>query len=84
MEVKTPPSADEGKPQRRYSRWVKCLSVLISIALTLLALEAGARLVLAVRGVDIRSYQPSFIYAQGAGTQSDRSSYTSQIGRAHV
>ena len=64
------------RPQRRYSLAVKCLSVLISIALTLLALEAGTRLVFALRGVDIRTYQPSFVNGEGAAAQSDGSRYT--------
>jgi lysophospholipase L1-like esterase len=61
LEVETSPSAPEGKPRRHYSFKVKCLSVLISIAVTLLVLESGTRLVFALRGIDIRVYQPSFI-----------------------
>lgn len=77
MDSNTARTAAAEKPRRHYSLPLKCLAVVVSIALTLLVLEAGARAIFALRGMDIRSYQPSFISAQGGSSQFDRSRFTS-------
>jgi hypothetical protein len=70
-------SERQGKSQRHYSFFVKCMAVAVSTVLTLLVLEVGVRVAFALRGIDIRSYQPSFIYAPGDSTRFDRSRFTS-------
>ena len=77
MDANAPRAAEAAKIQRHYSLGVKCLAVVVSIVLTLLVLEAGARAIFALRGKDIRYYQPSFIHSQGSSTQLDRSRFTS-------
>jgi len=73
----TPLSVSQSKPRRHYSFFVKFVAVVTSVVLTLLVLEVGTRVVFAMRGLDIRSYQPSFTYAPGASTRFDRSRFTS-------
>jgi hypothetical protein len=72
-----PLSGRQGKPQRHYPFFVKCMAAVVSVLLTLLVLEVGVRVTFALRGIDIRSYQPSFIYAQGDSTRFDRSRFIS-------
>ena len=70
-------SGSQDKLRHHYSFFVKFIAVLVSTVLTLLVLEVGARVAFALRGMDIRSYQPSFVYVQGGSTQFDRSRFTS-------
>lgn len=77
MADNTPLSVSQSKPRRHYSFFVKFVAVVTSVVLTLLVLEVGTRVVFAMRGLDIRSYQPSFTYAPGASTRFDRSRFTS-------
>jgi hypothetical protein len=71
-----PPLADR-QPNGRHSRFVKFMAVVVSVVLTLLVLEIGMRVVFALQGRDIRSYQPSFIYAAGDSTRFDHNRFIS-------
>ena len=70
-------SASNGGKRRHYSLRMKTTVILASLLLMLLVLEVGLRATFAVRGTDIRNYQPSFLSAQSASTQFDRSRFTS-------
>jgi len=62
---------------RHYSSLIKCLAVVVSLMATLLVLEACLRVAFALRGADIRRYQPSFVHARGGSTRFDRNRFTS-------
>lgn len=51
--------------------------VLVSVVVTLLMCEAGVRVYFAARHIDIRQYQPSFIYAYTNERQFDRRRFIS-------
>lgn len=73
----TPSSTTNSKPTRHYSRFARLLTVVISIFIALLVLEAAARIICARRGVDIQNYRPSFARLQGNSTRQDRARFIS-------
>nr|AAP58611.1 hypothetical protein [uncultured Acidobacteriota bacterium] len=76
MEANSPSSANS-KATHHYSRFTKLMTVLVSIFITLLVLEAGARIICARRGINIHNYQPLFTHTPGDYTRQDRARFVS-------
>ncbi|HEY0004845.1 MAG TPA: hypothetical protein VGB17_08535 [Pyrinomonadaceae bacterium] len=62
------------KPRRRTLFIARAILFITSLLLTLVVVEVGLRLIFRSKGIDIRTYQPSFIYGV---SETDRSRFMS-------